>query len=289
MTRVSGDLKILKMADTVHCETHGETEQTFVCSHLAQESHGLGFNCEKTAEEETLPDAWCDNCELIRAVHGGWTDEVEELANLKLVCSGCYERTRIRNTKPTVTLDDLARLRWQCGTCDEWHTGPLLDLGFDAPHYWSSDFERCHRWSLLPSGSLEKTCRSFLDSEYCAIDDEYFFVRGVIELPIIGTAESFRWGVWGSLSSANFEALIRADENNERPESLQMFSWLSSRIQEYPDTLSLKMTALIQEPGTRPNFRLERADHPLAKEYHDGIPPERVKEIMFRALPAQPE
>jgi hypothetical protein len=47
------------------------------------------------------------------------------------------------------------------------------------------------------------------------------------------------------------------------------------------------MFAHIQEPGIRPEFRLERCDHPLALEYHDGVTPERVKEIMLRELPAQ--
>ena len=42
------------------------------------------------------------------------------------------------------------------------------------------------------------------------------FVRGLIHLPIIGAADSFCWGVWGSLSRANFEALLKADDNGER-------------------------------------------------------------------------
>jgi hypothetical protein len=64
-----------------------------------------------------------------------------------------------------------------------------------------------------------------------------------------------------------------------------MFSWLSTKLPEYPDTLSLKMYAHIQEPGMRPHFRLEPSDHPLAKEYFRGITPERVREIMLRRLP----
>lgn len=60
-----------------------------------------------------------------------------------------------------------------------------------------------------------------------------------------------------------------------------MFSWLSSQIPEYPDMLRLKMYAHIQEPGQRPTFQLERTDHPLSVEYHRGISPERVKEIML--------
>ena len=268
---------------------HGAAAKCYVCSHLAERSHGLGFNCRRPTKKNPFPDAWCDNCELIRAAHGGWDEESEKLTTIQLICSGCYERARIRNTKPTVTLDELAGLRWKCGSCDEWHSGPMLDVGYDAPRYWSKEYDHGYRWSVLPSGALEKTCKTFLDSDYCAIDDEYFFVRGIIELPILGTAEDFRWGVWGSLSRDNFEALIRADAKNEHPEKREMFSWLSTWASGYPDTKGLKMTAVVRELGMRPVFHLERSNHPLVKEFYEGIAPERVKEIMFRALPPQPE
>jgi hypothetical protein len=273
--------------DTVHCDTHGETEQTYVCTHLVGESSaGLGFNSRKPTKRKPFPDAWCDNCEIIRAAHGGWNEESEELTKITLLCSTCYERARIRNTRPTVTLDDLAGLRWKCGNCEEWHTGPALDFGYDQPNYWNSRYDASIRWSILPSGAVEKPNESFLDEDYCAINDEDFFVRGLIHLPIIGTAETFRWGVWGSLSRTNFETLLKADQSGERVDLPPMFSWLSTRLPDYPDTLSLKMYAHIQEPGMRPHFRPEPSDHPLAKEYHQGIAPERVREIMLNRLPA---
>lgn len=86
----------------------------------------------------------------------------------------------------------------------------------------------------------------------------------------------------------NFETLLRMDDGLEQVNLPQMFSWLSSNIAEYPNTQSLKMHARIQERGLRPHFHLERADHPLCRGFHEGITPERVKEIMFRALPPQP-
>ena len=61
-------------------------------------------------------------------------------------------------------------------------------------------------------------------------------------------------------------------------------SWLSSSIDEYPDTVNIKMFAHIQEPPLRPTFELEATDHPLSQEYHHRITPERVKEIMIRRL-----
>jgi hypothetical protein len=63
-----------------------------------------------------------------------------------------------------------------------------------------------------------------------------------------------------------------------------MFSWLSNSISEYPDTLNLKMYAHTQIIGQYPKFELEPTDHPLSQEFHNGITPERVKEIMRNRL-----
>jgi hypothetical protein len=124
------------VAETVQCDTHGEKEQTFVCTHLAGDSAGLGFNTDELTEENPFPDAWCDDCEIIRASHSEWNEESEKLVKIVLLCSGCYQRSRIRNTRTAVTLDDLAGMRWKCGSCDEWHTGPELDFAYSEPHYW---------------------------------------------------------------------------------------------------------------------------------------------------------
>ena len=274
----------MRMPDKMECATHGECWETFVCTHLLGESAGLGFNCDEPTEDNPFPDALCDNCDLIYKAHGGWTDESEKLVKISLLCSGCYERSRIRNTRPSVTLDDLKDLRWKCYKCDEWHTGPALDFAYDEPVYWQEEHEKAsRRTSLLPSWS-KKRRKTFLDSDFCAIEDHDFFVRGVIHLPIVGVGETFRWGVWGSLSRQNFETLLKMNDDPKRTKLPAMFSWLSNNIPEYPDTLNLKMYAHIQEPGERPQFFLEPTDHLLAQEYHHGISPERVKEIMMRRL-----
>lgn len=268
------------MIDKMQCATHGECQKTYVCCHLVGETVGLGFNRGETEDDNRFPDAWCDDCEIVRAAHGGWNEESEKLVKISLLCSGCYERARIRNTRTSVTLADLTDLRWKCHTCEEWHTGPCLDFGYDAPDCWSEVHEEASRRAeLLPRWSKNRR-RTFLDADYCAINSEDFFVRGLIHLPIVGTGESFRWGIWGSLSRDNFETLLKTKDDPKRVELAPMFSWLSTQIPEYPNTTNLKMYAHIQEPGIRPNFELEPTDHPLAQEYHKGITPDQVKEIM---------
>ncbi len=195
------------MASKIQCATHGESQQTFVCAHLLGETAGLGFNRDEPTEDNPFPDAWCDNCELIRAAHHGWNKQSEKLSKISLLCSGCYERASIRNTRPSVTLDDLADLRWKCGSCEEWHTGPCLDFSYDSPVYWSKANQDASRRASLVPGWNKKRPETFLNGDYCAIEDRDFFVRGVIHVPIIGCGETFRWGVWGSLSHDNFETI----------------------------------------------------------------------------------
>lgn len=270
------------MPNTINCHNHGECEETFVCSHLTERSAGLGFNRAEPSEENPFPDAWCDDCNLIFEAHNGWNEESGKLVNLGLLCSGCYEQSRIRNTRTDVSFEELSALRWQCGSCEDWHTGPCLDFSFSSPSYWTTENEAANQINFFSSGSTGLPT-TFLDEDVCVIDNDYF-IRGIIHLPIIGTTETFRWGVWGSLSRENFEKLLLMNDDPKRAELEPMFSWLSSSIPEYPETLNLKMYAHIQEPDTRPMFELEPTDHPLSQEYYHGITPERVKEIMMSRL-----
>lgn len=273
------------MTDKIQCETHGETEKAFVCKHLGGETFGQGFNREEPSEANPFPDAWCDDCETIRAAHDGWTEETGKLAEIRLVCSGCYEWTRIRNTHTTFTLDELNDFHWKCGNCEEWHSGACLDFTYDSPYYWDKEFGEAITHDQLFDAPLDQRPATFLNLDCCAIENQDFFVRGNIHLPIIGTSETFRWGVWGSISRENFETLLSLFEDPKRVELPPMFSWMSSQIKGYPETLSLKMFAHIQEPGWPPHFELEETDHPLSQEYYHGITAERVKEIMMSRLP----
>jgi hypothetical protein len=264
----------------IHCETHGESQETFVCSHLADGAVASGFNRDEPSAENPFPDAWCDDCDVILETHQGWNEESEKLITIRLLCSGCYEKARIRNTRTDVSFDDLVSLRWKCSTCEEWHTGPCLDFSYAAPVYWTDSAKADDPAAL----SVDQLPETFLDEDICIINGEHFFIRGIIHLPIIGTAETFRWGVWGSLSKDNFEKLLSMFDDPKRAKLPPIFSWLSSDIGDYRDTVDLKMYAHIQKPGERPIFELEPTDHPLSQEFHHGITAERVKEIMRTEL-----
>jgi hypothetical protein len=122
--------------------------------------------------------------------------------------------------------------------------------------------------------------RTELTEDFCVIDEQHFFIRGHIEIPIIDSHEKFIWSVWASLSAENFlksnELLLVEGREEEAP----YFGWLSTELSIYPlTTLSLKTRVHTQEVGAVPLIELEETDHPLAVEQREGITLERVKEI----------
>jgi hypothetical protein len=274
------------MVDTVNCSIHGDGTATYVCHHLTGDKVGLGFNSDTPSDDSPDPDAWCDDCEVIRAAHGGWNEQSESLTKFALLCPGCYKKARHQNTKTDSTLNELAGVRWKCGSCEEWHTGPVFDISYDHPDYWSDENVESFRREQKAGAPVRNLNGTFLDEDFCAVNGEHYFMRGRIELPILGTREKFCWGVWGSLSRPSMEAAVAyyADPENV-PLPSPLFSWLNNRIKFYPEQNSIKMYAHLQPGNRRPKFEIEPTNQPISRDFHDGIPPSRVKEIMKFSLP----
>ncbi len=87
----------------VGCEAHGGRASTFVCRHLA-EGRGRGFHVADEDPDDPWPDAWCDACE--EASRGGeWDEAAIAFADVRSLCSGCYEIVRARNVRPRTPED----------------------------------------------------------------------------------------------------------------------------------------------------------------------------------------
>jgi len=159
----------------------------------------------------------------------------------------------------------MAPHRFKCSKCGEWHEG-FPDMGYSMPFYANEISE------------AERAKRVFLTSDLCVIDDKDFFVRCMLRLPIKGTDTDFGWGVWSTLSEANF---VRYQKHYDDDMSgwEPMFGYLSNRLPEYPDTLSLKLSVQPQAKGLRPNLALEPTAHPLAVDQREGMTLERAIKI----------
>ncbi|MBA3727485.1 MAG: DUF2199 domain-containing protein [Armatimonadetes bacterium] len=164
--------------------------------------------------------------------------------------------------------------RFRCVSCDEWHE-EMPTFGAEAPLYFYS----------VPTGDRDSRC--ILESDTCVVDREHFFVRGCLELPVIGERELFSWGVWVSLSKDHFDDFVACFNTPKRSHIGPFFGWLSAELPLYPSTENLKTRVHLRDNGIRPYIELEPTDHPLAVEQRNGITVDRVAEIYAYCVHSQ--
>ena len=163
---------------------------------------------------------------------------------------------------------------FKCRTCGDVHEG-IPSFGWDYPIQY------------LEVPEAERSHRCVLTADTCTINDEWFFVRGCLDIPIAGEDQPFSWGVWTSLSQQNFAHFQELYGESQRSHHGPFFGWLCSHIRIYPATLNLKTRVHLRDDSLRPFVELEPTDHPLAVEQREGITPDRVAEIYERMIHPQ--
>jgi hypothetical protein len=160
---------------------------------------------------------------------------------------------------------------FRCRSCSQVHEG-IPSFGW------------CHPLQYLEVPDDERAHRCVLTSDTCVIDDEFFFIRGCLEVPVIGDEQAFSWGVWTSLSAENFRHYGDLYDEPRKAGHGPFFGWLCSHIWLYPDTLNLKTMVHLRDDGIRPFVELEPTHHPLAVEQRTGITLDRVAEIYEKMI-----
>jgi hypothetical protein len=161
---------------------------------------------------------------------------------------------------------------WTCRCCGRQFNALPLDFACIAPDHWFQ----------IPESKREH--RGKLDSDTCVIDGKDIFIRGCLEIPIVGQNDCFICGVWASVSTESYARVLELWDApvvaNEPPK----FGRLCNNISLYPTTLNLKSHLHLRGGGSRPSIELEPTDHPLAIEQRRGISVERVEEIAAALL-----
>src|SRR5687767_10534972 len=101
-------------------------------------------------------------------------------------------------------------MSFRCPTCGDLHEG-LPHISVDKPDHW---------WDVPEE---EREHRIQLTSDTCIIDDEDFFIRGVVEIHVHDYPEVFGFGVWVSLKRENFFNYL---DNFDSADIGPFFGWL---------------------------------------------------------------
>lgn len=150
---------------------------------------------------------------------------------------------------------------WTCPTCGETHD-ELPAVTAPAPLVWCQ-------------ASPQEQADDFdLTTDTCIWKDEHYFLRGVLELPLIDRESVLSFGVWTSLSRDSFLRYLPTFEEENEADRLTlppMFGWFSNSLPGYPETLNLKCDVHARTGGLRPLIELQASDHPLAIAQRQGI------------------
>jgi hypothetical protein len=161
---------------------------------------------------------------------------------------------------------------FRCSHCGQDHEGLPFSYGNPAPQAW---------WAIPEA---ERAARAALSSDQCVIDDRWFFLLGLLELPVHGEAEPFAWRVWVSVSETNFRRASELWESAGRESEPPYFGWLQSALPYPGGTTNLKCLLHTRAVGERPRVELEPTEHPLALEQRNGITLARVQQIAEQLL-----
>lgn len=156
-------------------------------------------------------------------------------------------------------------MSYKCATCGKEHLD-LPDIGFEKPDPWFA----------IPEN--ERTARTQLTADTCIINDEEYFIRAVLLLPVIGYSHDFGLGIWVSQKRENFFTYL---DNYDSAEIGPFFGWLSTEIGYYKEsTYLLKTMVHFRGGNSRPIVELEPTEHPLSVAQRTGISFNEALEIV---------
>jgi hypothetical protein len=164
-------------------------------------------------------------------------------------------------------------LTWACSVCEKIHRG-LPAIALKAPAHYNS----------VPVD--ERAERAELNQDFCVVDGKAFYVRCVLKVPILGHEDFLEWGVWSSLSEANFYKYNETFHDLDQSKIGPMFSWFASVLPNYPSTMSLRCNVVPADNRKRPHIHFDPSqDHPLITDIQNGITLVRAIAFAERAHP----
>jgi hypothetical protein len=105
-----------------------------------------------------------------------------------------------------------------------------------------------------------RDARAIIGSDQRIIDQKWLFIRGCLEVPIIGSEEPFIWGLWAFVREQIFDEISESWETVGRENMCGPFKGrIANSLSVYPETLKLKTEIMIQPVGTGPPLQARRA------------------------------
>lgn len=163
-----------------------------------------------------------------------------------------------------------------CAVCGTRHDEETLELSYRRPD------------AVAALSVEERAFGVFENDDVCVIDDEHYFLRTTLPMPVNGRLDGYQIGVWVEVSQDVFQRVgdlwTEPGQAAEPPVNVV----LANEIRHHPGTLGLPVLLQLTGPKTRPEVFVIDATHPLGVEQRKGITPHRASEYSVGLTPAKP-
>lgn len=164
------------------------------------------------------------------------------------MCAGCYGKAKRLNQKG-----------FTCNICGKVHDELPLDIAYKHP----ADYFK------IPEE--ERSTRIKLDADVCVIDNEEYYIRGILALPIAGAAQEFCWGLWSKIGERDLRWYVKNWNLEKYEEKINFPGLLSGGIKFYEGSDLLDVRIHPQPGNLRPRFEVVDKEHPLGIAQRNGI------------------
>ncbi|MGI9412100.1 MAG: DUF2199 domain-containing protein [Hyphomicrobiales bacterium] len=164
---------------------------------------------------------------------------------------------------------------FRCSDCGEIHRG--------SPSF---GYVRPMAYFTVPED--ERADRVVIDDDTCVIDEDAYYIRGLLEIPIEEVEEPFSWGVWVSQSRESFERYLETYDDDQTGDG--SFGWLPVSMPGYDrarpgqETEYLGCDVKWSSRGQRPLVVPHETDHPLYRDIVNGITWDRAVELARQVM-----
>jgi hypothetical protein len=155
-----------------------------------------------------------------------------------------------------------------CSVCGREHEGP--PLAYDFPPIPASV------GAAVARDEVGRRTRRTDDQFF--LDGERFWVKGLLELPVVDAAKPLLFGVWVEVEADVLEAIARAWDTAD-PEQTRFAGTFDTIVWPYRNALGLPVGLDYRSREKRPQVVVLDAVHELGREQRDGITLDRVREL----------
>lgn len=153
-----------------------------------------------------------------------------------------------------------------CATCGRTHPVEAGELAFGLPEV------------VFDLPESERAVRCKIGKEIVSLDDNRFFLRGVLPLKVAGRAREYCLGVWAEVSDDVLSRVRELWSDPDQDQEPRMPGTLANKVPFHSDTVGLRLAVQLTGLKTRPKFYLDTADHSLCVEQVRGIDEHRAIE-----------